>query len=295
MSLESAENHNYFLKELHIESDLLAVTEFIQDDLFWEGQYKAAYGPRFTATPPGKWLQVFMEKHLQEWLEKLKPSEYEEEGVLERLEVYAPYVVKLTIHNFQPSPKHEIHHIPLNIVLQSLNELRSIDLSVNIKDAGDDFTDACLNLSDKDVIMLAAGIELCDITEFRLGGTKLSSAMAKRLGSALEKCVNLKLLHLVNCSLSDEGVIAFLMGLSLDALQIEDLNLENNFICKIEAFNLGVSDNIQFFSAATGAFQLAIVLSRRSLKHLNLRLNPIKSEGACLLIGKLFSLQKLER
>lgn len=234
ISLGSAENNNYFLKELNISGgDLLTVTEFIKDDLFWKGRYECAYGPRCMATPNGQWLQVFMEKHVQEWLEKLKPCEYEEEVVLQRLEIYSPHVQKLTVHNFQPPPKHEIHHVPLSLVLKSLSELKSIDLSVNVKDAGEDFTHDCANLSDKDVHALATGLELCDVTEFRLAGTKLSASMAKRLGSSLEKCSHLKLLHLMDCSLSDQGVIAFLMGLSPDSLQaIEDLNLSNNFICE---------------------------------------------------------------
>lgn len=230
--LGTAENNNYFLKELTAARDLLTVTQFIKDDLFWEGQYKAAYGPRYVATPPGKWLQTFMEKNLQEWLEKLKPCDYEEEVVLERLELYAPYVDQLTVHNFQPPPKQEIHHIPLGLVLQTLTELRCIDLSVNIKDAGDDFSEGCSNLSDKDINTLAVGLESCDILEFRLAGTKLSPTMAKRLGCSLERCRNLKLLHLPSCNLCDNGVISFLMGLSPDSLlAIEDLNLSNNFIC----------------------------------------------------------------
>lgn len=235
ISLGTAENNNYFLKELNISGpELLTVTEFIKDDLFWKGQFEKAYGPCFMATPNNKWLQIFMEQHLCEWLEKLKPSEYEEEVVLERLELYSPHVKTLTVHNFQPPPKGEIHHIPLNVVLQTLSELRCIDLSVNVKDAGEDFTNGCANLSDRDINALATGLELCDITEFRLGGTKLSPSMSKRLGSALEKCVNLKVLHLIDCSLSDQGVIAFLMGLSPDSLQgLEDLNLSNNFICEL--------------------------------------------------------------
>lgn len=233
ISLGSAENKNYFLRELTISNDLLTVTEFIKDDLFWEGQYKAVYGPRFQRTPQGKWLQVFMEKHLQEWLEKLKPCDYEGEQVLERLELYALFVEQLTMHNFQTT-KQEIHHIPLGVFFQNLTQLKRIDLSVNIKDAGVEFSDGCSNLSDKDINTLAAGLELCDILEFKLEGTKLSPAMAKRLGSSLEKCRNLKLLHLPSCNLADHGVISFLMGLLPDALlDIEDLNLSNNFICKL--------------------------------------------------------------
>lgn len=175
-----------------------------------------------------------MERHLKDILETMKPSEYEEEAMMEILELYSPYLETLTVHNWQPPPKYEIHHIPLDIVIKNLTELRRIDLSINFKDVGDDFGVGCSNLSDKDIDSLATGIENCyDLLEFRLAGTKLNQKMAKRLGNAIEKCTNLKLLHINDCKLMDEGVIAFLMGLSPDSMPaIEDLDLTNNFICK---------------------------------------------------------------
>lgn len=213
---------------------MLLVTEFIQDDMFWEKQYKTAYGPRIVTTLKGKWMQIYLEKNLQEWLEKMHPNEFDEETVRERLELYAPHIERLTIHNFQPPPKHEIHHIPLNFI-QILRRLRAIDLYVTVKDpdTNGDFSDCGTNFSDKDIEALCTGIEACDLIEFRFGGTIVRPAMAKRLGSALEKCVHLKKLHIVDCSLADEGVIAFLMGIAPDSMrEIEDLSLANNCICE---------------------------------------------------------------
>lgn len=233
--MEEGENKYYFLRELSGDNDLLNLTKFIKEDLFWEKQYLVRYGPRFTSTLPGKWLQVFMERHLKDLLETMKPSEYEEESMIEALELYNPYLETLTIHNWQPPPKHEIHHIPLDIVLKNLTELKRIDLSIEFKDTGDDFGIGCCDLSDKDIDCLASGIECCyDLLEFRLSGTKLSPCLAKRLGRSIEKCTNLRMLHIVDCKLSDEGVIAFLMGLAPDSLpSIEDVDLTNNFICKL--------------------------------------------------------------
>lgn len=178
-------------------------------------------------------MQVFLEKNLQVWLEQMRPSEYEEETVIEKLELYASFVQTMVVHNFQPPPKHEIHHVPsFHIVLQCLVHLKTIDLSVNVNDAGDNFVMGCSNLSDKDIDSLASGVELCDLEEFRLMGTILNPNMAKRIGRALEKCPNLKRLHITDCSLGDNGVISFLIGLSPDALQfIEEIDLANNFIC----------------------------------------------------------------
>lgn len=183
---------------------------------------------------------MFMERHLKDLLETMKPLDYKEESMIETLELYSPYLETLTIHNFQPPAKHEINHIPLDIVIRNLAELKRIDLTINFKEAGDDYGVGCRNLSDKDISSLATGIENCyDLLEFRLAGTKLSPRDAKRLGGAIEKCTNLRLLHIIDCKLSDEGVIAFLMGLSPDSLQaIEDLNLTNNFICKRIIFGI---------------------------------------------------------
>lgn len=233
ITLESVSNRNYFLSELNAGNDLLVVSEFVKDDLFWRSEYEKLYGPRCCATAPGKWIQVFMEMHLREWLEKLRPTEYDEEGAMERLHLYAPYVENLTMTDFLPPPKHEIHHIPLNVIVQCLGKLQTIDLSVNIKNAGDDFSDSCSNLSNKDIDALASGLGSSKILrEFKLSGTKITPQMAKRIGQSLEKCP-LRVLHIVNCSLGDQGVIAFLIGLSPESLKdIEELNLTNNFICE---------------------------------------------------------------
>lgn len=236
----NAENSNYFLKEL-IGNDLTSVTEFIKDDLFWEKKYRNSFGHPYLKTANGKWLTVFMEKHLQNWLEKMKPLDYAEETLIKQLEMYSPFVQTLKMHNFQVPKPGETQHIPrFSIVLQNLADLRRIDLSANIKDSGDEFMVGCSNLTESDIDGLATGIEFCDdLCDFRLSGTRLSGSMSKRLGRALEKCSNIKVLHLIECNLSDNGVISFLIGLSPDSMQaIEDLDLSNNFICECNCDHL---------------------------------------------------------
>lgn len=231
-------------------NDLSSLTKFIKDDLFWEKKYRNTFGHPCLETGPGKWLQVFMEKHLQDWLEKIKPGDNAEETLIKQLEIYSPFVHTLTMHNFQVPASTQ--HIPqFNIVLQNLAELKRIDLSVNVTDAGDDFVVGCSNLTESDIDSLATGIEFCDyLCDFRLSGTRLSGSMSKRLGRALEKCPNLKVLHLIECNLSDNGVISFLIGLSPESMQsIEDLDLSNNFICGWNSWILNISRIIKNFSS----------------------------------------------
>lgn len=213
-------------------TDIYKLSKYISDDNFWKRLYHEDFGPRYEK--PQKWITAYMEKRLRDMLEKLKPADYNEESVIREMTLYCPHVNLLAIHNLQTPVKSSFNHIPLNLILGNLTELQEIDFSVNVKDTVDDFVVSYSNLSDQDVVHLAAGLGMCDdLKRFRLAGTKLTPTMAAVLGRAIERCTKLEALTIENCNLNDNGVKYFLYGLATDSLpSIKEINLANNFICK---------------------------------------------------------------
>lgn len=185
-------------------------------------------------------MNLFLERFCSETLETMKPSEYDSENVMNFMEMCSPYVENLRIEKLQPALNEEQNHydhIPFNIILSHLYELRKIDLSFNVKDIGTQFFLGCSSISQIDFKYLAEGIEKCyELREFRLSSTKLEPYMLKLLARALEKgCPFIESIQLPHCRCSDIGLMAFLDTLSHESFpNLKDIGLLNNFICKLK-------------------------------------------------------------
>lgn len=114
--------------------------------------------------------------------------------------------------------------------------------------------------------------------------------MLKLLARALEKaCSNLELLSFCHCRCGDLGLVAFLDTLSHESFpNLKHLILPNNYIsrCTCSTCTLRLLQLIIFFSIAhEGAIELAAVIKTRNIETLDLRLNPIGSDGAAAIFG----------
>lgn len=208
----------------------------IQSDIFWKRAYQSKWKILPGNMDQKPWINLYLERFCSNTLEMMKPSEYDAENILNFIELCSPFVENLKIERLQPSQNEDNHdHIPFNVILPNLNELKIIDLTFSVKDIGTQFFLGCSSISQNDLKFLVAGIEKCyELREFRLSSTKLEPYMLKMLARALEKgCPYLECIHLNHCRCSDIGLMAFLDTLSHESFpHLRDVGLLNNFICK---------------------------------------------------------------
>jgi hypothetical protein len=76
----------------------------IQEDSFWKRMFLSKYKNHYTNTTKGKkWIQIFLELHLSETLQKLKPSEYRADNIKQLLEICNPFIERLKVNYLEPS------------------------------------------------------------------------------------------------------------------------------------------------------------------------------------------------
>lgn len=49
------------------------------------------------------WIQIYMEKHLSDYLEGFKPNDYHPDKIKQTIELCSPYVNQLKVTHLQPS------------------------------------------------------------------------------------------------------------------------------------------------------------------------------------------------
>ncbi|XP_059621315.1 dynein regulatory complex subunit 5 [Phlebotomus argentipes] len=266
---------NYLLDILSLDFPVADLSAKIQEDVFWERFFMSRWPQCCPQTRDRPWIKVFMEKYLAEKLENLRSDDYEEERLVQLLELCAPHVENLIVNQLQPSmasveSEHNDHVVPLNIVLSNLQELRKIDLTFDLKNVGTNFFLGCANISANDIKKLSEGLAKCfELQDFRLHSSKLDAQMLKQLAVALDKgCPNLEVLSFPHCRCGDAGLVAFVEALGSDSFpNIHTLILTNNFL------------------TFDGILNLATVIKRRKIQKLDLRLNPIKANGASGIFG----------
>lgn len=233
-------DRNYLLDILSLDIPVADLSTKIQEDVFWERFFMSRWPQYCPQTRNRPWIKVFMEKYLAEKLENMKSDDYEEERLVQLLELCASHVENLIINQLQPTmasleSEHNDHVVPMNIVLSNLPELRKIDLTYDLKNVGTNFYLGCSNISANDIKSLSEGLAKCfELQDFRLHSSKLDAQMLKTLAVALDKgCPNLEVLSLPHCRFGDAGLLAFLEALGPDSFpNIHTLILSNNFLSK---------------------------------------------------------------
>lgn len=101
-----------------------------------------------------------------------------------------------------------------------------------------------------------------------LHSTKLDAEMLRLLARALDRHPHLHTLSLLHCRSGDAGLSAFIDTITPDSFPaLKTLILTNNFL------------------APEGACELAEILGNRKIEKLDMRLNPITSEGAAAIFA----------
>ncbi|RZC32807.1 NLRC3-like [Asbolus verrucosus] len=214
------------------------------------------------------WKGCFLETHIREYLEKLKPECYDAVEIKELSDLCGAYVKILNIRELQCS-ENSPSRIPLNAILTGLETLTELSLCFKQTYIGEKFTWDILKVTLQDIKLLSKGLEKCKLKVFRLRNSDIDDEKTIILLKSLLKHEDLQILDFSHCQISDDGAVA----LSKFSLQntMTDLILANN--------EIGVK--------GAKALCYAICNNSCNLRAINLKLNPIMEKGGDLLMRAL--------
>lgn len=111
--LRRRQDRNYLLSQLDTQLPLQLLSSQIRDDYFWRRCYKLRWrlvSPQQVAHTGARrqqrrWINIYMERHVQEFIENMQTGDYEQEGnVQAALDICAAYINQLEINQLQPAP-----------------------------------------------------------------------------------------------------------------------------------------------------------------------------------------------
>lgn len=167
--INDIEDRNSLLDSIDVKLPIKLLSTYIFEDVFWQRCFQHRWRNYYPPKIDRPWINIYLEKHLSEAIENLKPINFDEEEIKLLLETCNPYVQTLKIRQLQPSLSDPNYHIPFEGILSNLAELRAIDLTFDLKTIGPhDFFLGCTNVAKQDIESLALGIEKCyELVEFR--------------------------------------------------------------------------------------------------------------------------------
>lgn len=172
-AIEFLEDKRQLLDSIDVSNPNLRLTDlcaFVKDDdAFWKRCFMSRW-PNFilSTVHDKKWIQIYLEKHLAENLERMKPSEYNRDNVQQLMELCSPYVQELNVNQLQPGSNEKSDHIPFDFVLSNLAELKKIEITYDTKSVGKYYQLGCSNITDNDIRSLVYGLARCyELQEFQ--------------------------------------------------------------------------------------------------------------------------------
>lgn len=167
--IDNIEDRNALLEEIDVKIPLKLLSAYIFDDKFWERCFQYRWRFYFPSKIDRPWINIYIERHLAEAIETLRPINFDEEDIKILLDTCSPFVRTLKLKQLQPSLSEPNYHIPLEGILGSLTELRVIDITFDLKTIGaHEYFLGCTNVAKPDIESFALGIEKCyELVEFR--------------------------------------------------------------------------------------------------------------------------------
>ncbi|XP_067614767.1 dynein regulatory complex subunit 5-like [Eurosta solidaginis] len=274
--LTRQEDRNYILTHLDTQLPLKLLTEHIRDNYFWRHCCQQRWKPHHhtnSLSQAQPWISIYMQRHLQDYIECVETYDYEQEQAQVVLDICAPYVNRLEITRLQPATDGRNDHIPLDFILSNLPELQMLRMTYATKTVGSNFCLGSNAMSKKDITTLSRGLSEChELVTFCLHSTKLESYQLPLLACALDiGCHKLTSLSIIHCTMRDAGIKEFVS------------------VCNKESFGtLVVLDLTDNRITSEGAYILSRTIRGHSLRKLILRMNPIESDGAAAIFSLMY-------
>lgn len=105
--LSRRQDRNYLLTQLDTQLPLQLLSSHIRDDYFWRRSYELRWrmAPFQQRGRERRWINIYMERHVQEFIENMQTGDYEQDGnVQAALDICATYINQLEINLLQPAP-----------------------------------------------------------------------------------------------------------------------------------------------------------------------------------------------
>uniref|UniRef100_A0AAR5Q2L6 Uncharacterized protein n=1 Tax=Dendroctonus ponderosae TaxID=77166 RepID=A0AAR5Q2L6_DENPD len=286
----------------------LAVSH-INDEVYWEKCYLNRWPnklPKDTAKSRSSkttgaqtgnkleanaWKKYYCEMHLRDYLESLKPENYNPVEIKQLCGLCGPYVDALEIHETICSEASN-GKIPLHALLTGLEHLKMLSLRFKQTYAKDEFSWNTVTTSYQDMSLLAKGLQNIRLQELRLTDSDIDCDKAIIILKALCKH-DLAVLDLSHCKIGDRGAVAIARFTTL--CPVRELYLVNNRIGKytIRPLLMGHPNlliaNLARNSGTKGVKSLAYAVAQEGceLHHLDLHLNHVSDQAGNILLASL--------
>ncbi|KYM79451.1 T-complex-associated testis-expressed protein 1 [Atta colombica] len=267
----------------------------IEDEFYWERAAKDRWEYNDPSEHGNSWRQLYCERHLAEYLETLQASYFESQREeceklmalvknhihIIRLRSLVPIKKQQTTENELILEEDVVHHIPMAVILPQFPHLTEIYLNFGMIYMNDGFEWRDFEFSLEDCLSLGEGIKASPkLKKFSLTRSNLDQPRVAAILQGMVSNDNIEELDLSHCKLMDNGAHAVSQFLSMHR-NVKILHLANN--------NIGPD-------GVAGIVYGLIKASSTALKHLDLRLNPLESEGAnhiCALLVRNKTLETL--
>ncbi|XP_076294599.1 dynein regulatory complex subunit 5 [Lasioglossum baleicum] len=272
----------------------LTITK-IGDEHYWERCSRNKWETNELALHGNSWRQRYCEGVLSEYLESLEPSFFEtqREECERMIGLVRSYVRAIRIRSLRPTRKEKstddgdpchaeediVHHVPMTVILPQLPELVELRINFGVIYMSDGFEWRDFQFSVEDCQLLGQGAESCSkLNKFTISRSNLDQPRVAALLQGLVGNQNITEIDFSHCKLGDKG--SFAVGEFLATHNAKVMRLVNN-----EIGPKGVSGLVHG------------ILKKRLppvLEHLDMRLNPLRDEGAMHLCAYLLRTDSLE-
>nr|XP_023029466.1 T-complex-associated testis-expressed protein 1-like [Leptinotarsa decemlineata] len=272
------EDKDHILEIISPDLPLELAIPIIDDEYYWKRRYETHFHLILRRKPSDwKWKTLYLENHIQKVIEEAQPQYSDEENIGEILELCSPYIRRLVVSQLQAwkppltmdkddiPEVYPLNHINFNPILRKLPDIVEFDLVFGMNNVTEDYKWNMFEVTVKDCQTLGkALLELRNLRILRIHRSKVEYKHCQALMQNLIKNRSIVELDLSNCQIGDKGALCVAKFLQVHPF-IKILNLSNNLIGKIGAEGLGYT---------------LLLSSCAPLVHLNLRLNPLETEGA---------------
>ncbi|XP_063217361.1 dynein regulatory complex subunit 5 [Bacillus rossius redtenbacheri] len=275
------------LELLETDLPLTLTVPLLEESIFWKRACEERWSTmNYVADYGSSWKRIYLERHLQEFLENLDPDEYSEDQMMSVVRLCAPFILRLRlcqlVHSRKMVPRRfggkpeegdplSHDHINLKSCLSGLPKLEELDVVFGMRKLGLELKTEYFMFSKQDCNNIGLGMtQLESIKEVHIHRSLLDNG---HLASLVQYIIFVKTLEHVdfsNCLISDDG------GMIIGQLLRVHENLK-----KIVLTNNKIGMDGSHFLAC------ALTETRCKLKLLDFRLNPIGDAGVAYLCSAL--------
>ncbi|KDR15318.1 T-complex-associated testis-expressed protein 1 [Zootermopsis nevadensis] len=288
------EDRCLLLETLPIDLPLIITVPLLEDGIYWKRCSQIRWQSLNDVRDyEGSWKRLYLERHLQEYIENLAPEDFVHSEVESLVHLCSSYVKRLNILQLQapqpptflgsngyewPTEIVSVDHINLEPFIKGLVCLEELHIMFGVRQCGMNFAWILFKFSAMDCLNIGMGLNSAKCMKtLRIHRSTLDDTLVTILLQHMVKNTTITRVDFSHCNIGDNGALA-IGKLLIFQPTLKELVLCNNKI------------------GAAGASGLASALTHRSspLKLLDLRLNVIGNQGVTDLCSVLTNSEHLQ-